>query len=663
MNQLGTSASLGNPIRFESRATGRHRRSGRARASRGGAIAAAAAAVFATLTAGDRAARAGTQASFTGADSGNPFALDDGNNYDPNALPGPANDVVIDNSFANLTAGATLTYNSSVSATQAYSSLNVNTSSAIDIYNLVSNASGSAMGTSPTVTITLGGSSSTNSYAPNPADLLYVAAGSSLTFNSSATNANYGLLTISLGQAGNFDIAGVANISAPIASTVGVTKTGTGTLTISNSQAFTGGLTIAAGTVAVGSSTYLGAATSITTIQNGSILSFTNTTLITGPSTKTFVLSGGGEIDAAVTTTVAGVISGTGGLVKGGPGILTLSPETLGTTTLTSNTYAGGTTVTSGTLQFATQNALPAGVVTLDAGTALTDINTTTAGTFMAGVTLNLAGAATFNESTAAKTFTIAGAIGGPGSLTKAGNGTLYLTASNSYAGGTFLNTGTTRANNLAAGGLATGSGTVTINSGATLGGNGSVGAVVVNSGGNISGGSTGSVPATLNTGAETWNAGGGYLVAFNLASGTTTTVGLVDKLVMSGLSVTGGPFNVTVSALNASTGTASLPAGSSLVLADDTDPTAANPFNTSGGTTFASLSALQATLTLSAGTGIASATGSPLQLDTAPDGTGGYDLLLDAAAPEPTSLLLLGMTAAPIALGRRRGRRGGAVG
>jgi autotransporter-associated beta strand protein len=571
---------------------------------------------------------------------------------------------VIDNSDANLTTGATLTFNSSTAAAQALGSLNINTSSAIDIYNLASNASGASAGTNPNLTVTLGQPSSTNAYA-SPLDLISVAAGSSLTFNSSSTSTTYGTLTIALAQSGNFDVAGTAtaNLSAPVTGAFALTKTGAGTLTISNAQSFTGGLTIAAGTVAVASTTYLGPTTTVTTIANGAVLSFTNTATITGATTKTFVLSGGGEIDAAVSTALDGVISGTGGLVKGGPGILTLSPETSGTTTLTSNTYTGGTTVTAGTLQFNTQNALPAGLVTMGAGTTLWDVNTATSGNFPTTVTFSLGGAVTFNEPLATKTFIYNGSISGNGgSLLKTGAGTIYLQGSNSYSGGTTINGGTVRAEGvLGLGGMQTGTGPVTINSGGVLGGNGSVGAVVVNSGGNISGGSSGSAPATLTTAAETWNAGGGYLAHFNLASGTTSTLGLNDKLSMTSLSVAGGPFTVTLLAVNASTGTVSLPAGGTLVIADDLDRTAANPFNTSGGSTFASLAALQAALTLVPGTGIVSATGNPLQLDTTPDGTGGYDLIVDAAAPEPTSLLLLGLAAAPALLGRQlRGKRHG---
>jgi autotransporter-associated beta strand protein len=65
----------------------------------------------------------------------------------------------------------------------------------------------------------------------------------------------------------------------------------------------------------------------------------------------------------------------------------------------------------------------------------------------------------------------------GDGGLTKQGNGTLTLSANNTYTGATTVNVGTLLVN----GSLAAGS-TVTVNSGATLGGNGTInGAAVVN--------------------------------------------------------------------------------------------------------------------------------------------------------------------------------------
>ena len=599
------------------------------------------AAAIGVTFAGGEAARANTPDYFTGLDTANPFALDDPANYTTlavppvMAVPTAANDAVIAvPTDAAVVAGATLTFNSSTSATQALGSLDVNTSSAITIYNQVP---------STTVTLTLGGSTG-NAYAPNAADLLFVASGTTLSINSSSTSTVYGSLPIALAQSGNFDVAGTAYVGSAISGAFGITKTGTGTLTLGASQSFTGGLTISAGTVSVASSTYLGAATSVTTLAGGTDLSFTNAALITSASTKTFVLSGGtAEIDAAVSTTLDGVISGAGGLVKGGPGVLNLTP-TAGAS-LTSNTYAGGTTVAAGTLAFGTQNALPAGgTVTLDAGTVLLDTNNASNGTFMTGVNLALAGAATFNESTAARTFTMGGTVTGTGPLTKAGPGTLYLTnAGNTYSGGTNLSTGVLRSQVT----LGTGTGTVTINAG-LLGGNGSVGAVIVNTGGAIGAGPSGSVTGTLTTGGETWNTGGALLSKVG-AAGTTS-----DTVVMSSLAFNASAFTVNLS--NASTA-AVVTSGTVLVLADDTDPTKANPFNASGTAPIA-LSSLA--LNLSSGVTLSDTT---FALATRPDtlGNGGFDLVLEdvAATPEPTSLLLLGVAATPLAVGRRRSARG----
>jgi autotransporter-associated beta strand protein len=78
-------------------------------------------------------------------------------------------------------------------------------------------------------------------------------------------------------------------------------------------------------------------------------------------------------------------------------------------------------------------------------------------------------------------------------SLTKLGAGTLTLTGSNTYAGGTTIVGGALLANNL--GGSATGSGAVTVQSNATLGGNGIIGGMVT-----VQGGGTLSPGAPLGT-------------------------------------------------------------------------------------------------------------------------------------------------------------------
>ncbi|TCR70584.1 autotransporter outer membrane beta-barrel domain-containing protein [Bosea sp. BK604] len=108
------------------------------------------------------------------------------------------------------------------------------------------------------------------------------------------------------------------------------------------------------------------------------------------------------------TGTYAGTVSGIGALDKTGPG----------TTILTgANTYAGGTTITEGTLQ-------------LGAGG--------TSGSIVGNVTNN--GTLVFNRS---DIVTFAGAISGTGALAQIGSGTTVLTADNSYAGGTTITAGT----------------------------------------------------------------------------------------------------------------------------------------------------------------------------------------------------------------------------
>jgi fibronectin-binding autotransporter adhesin len=196
------------------------------------------------------------------------------------------------------------------------------------------------------------------------------------------------------------------------------------------------------------------------------------------------------EMRYSGTSTFANVISGIGGFVKSGtvsgssfPAHLTLSGE---------NTYTGGTTVNSGTLQLGNSGAVLAdtGAVTVNIGTfRLGAANETIGSLAGSGGTVDL-----FNG--AGRTLTIGGSASGNfagtvsgngGSLTKSGTGTLTLSGTNTYSGATNVTDGTLVVGNGTSGSLASGS-VVTVSSGAVLAGNGGTinGATTIAGGGHL---------------------------------------------------------------------------------------------------------------------------------------------------------------------------------
>lgn len=135
-----------------------------------------------------------------------------------------------------------------------------------------------------------------------------------------------------------------------------------------------------------------------------------------------YTLTAGGD---NTSTSVLGVISGTGSLVKLGSGTMTLSG---------SNTYGGTTTVSAGTLSITGDGNLGSGAVSLAGGTAF---NVTGATTIDNDIVLT--GNSNVGNGNA---ITLSGAISGAYDLTKTGSGTLTLSGNNSY-GATFVNAGT----------------------------------------------------------------------------------------------------------------------------------------------------------------------------------------------------------------------------
>ncbi len=251
-------------------------------------------------------------------------------------------------------------------------------------------------------------------------------------------------------------------------------KTGSGTLVLTGINSYSGGTTIADGTL-VGN----------TNSVQGDIVN--NAALI---------------IDQNGSGTLAGDISGTGSFAKDGTGTVWLT----GT-----NTYAGGTTVLGGNLVGDT-NSLQGDIA--NSGNVV--FNQTTDGTYTGAVsgsgvlaktgsgTLTLTGANSYTGGTLITDGTLvgnsssiqgpvvnaselvfdqadagayAGSVTGAGNMTKTGAGSLNLAGVSDYSGTTTVEQGRLAVNGSIA------NSDVTVLSGATIGGNGTVGGLIVRNG------------------------------------------------------------------------------------------------------------------------------------------------------------------------------------
>ncbi len=368
-------------------------------------------------------------------------------------------------------------------------------------------------------------------------------------------------------DAANGNIAMAGNLSArATTASYGLTKSGTGRLTLSGSSASVTPANILAINNGVVQLNHSYAANMQITVGVADGLAF-------GEGIGTFHIGrlgsgnvkledvSGNAIDLVMTNstgsgTYAGTMIGSGSLVY----------DTAATSvyTLTGyNTYTGGTTLEKGVLLVQSTGNLGSGPLTISSGT-LTLYNNQTVSA------LNGAGGVIIGHVNQSRTLTVNSAVyssysgsiqnhatnNQAFSLAKSGTGTLVLNGTNTYTGTTTVSGGKLTVN----GELAAGS-AVTVQSGATLAGKGNVrGSVSVQTGGRLSAGDRdGGTPiGVLSLGATALQ--GGSIFSIDLNSGGSGTAGVNwDQIAITGaLNISGlselSPVTIQLTTLNGST-------------------------------------------------------------------------------------------------------------
>ncbi len=320
---------------------------------------------------------------------------------------------------------------------------------------------------------------------------------------------------------GNVSNENAVTLSGVVSGSGDMEKLGDGTLTLMETNSYTGTITVSAGTLNGTTSSLAG------DITNNAQVEFTQDT----------------------DGTYAKVISGNGSVTKYGTGTVTLTG---------SNTYAGVTSIQAGGL-----------ILNNSGGSALSDTaevavyGTLTLSTNEAIGALAGGGAVALGSNTLTVYLggnnSFYGVISGSGGFTKTGTGRQELRGNNLYTGATTVSAGTLLVN-----GAHSGSGALSIASGATLGGSGSIaGAVTVNAGSTLSAG-------TISTAEDL--ATGNLAIAGSLSAqlGGTTAGSGYDQLKVTGtVNLTGA--TLAASLINSFTPTA----GNSFILIDNNGPDA----------------------------------------------------------------------------------------
>lgn len=508
--------------------------------------------------------------------------------YSPSGTPTPTSDVTFTSS----------TYTGTTFGTST-NSLSMGTLNDLDATQslLITNNSTT---TNRTITLNGGGDAVSGSAST---DLIFLASSTNLTIQDGTTNT----LGLVLAADGDFHIGSGASlsISSILSAAFNLTKTGTGTLTLSGVNTFGAAktFTLAGGTLNINSTKALGSATNTFQINGGTTIDNTSGAAITLANNQPLTINGDFAMTGAADTThdlnlgtgavSLGTSAGTarqitvnsagtltiGGVISNGTTATSITKAGTGTLVLNgADLFTGGVTINAGTVTAGSTTALgPAANATLTFGagstgkfqlngknTTVIDLNTNaTVGTPV--IENSNATNATLTVNTA-NTDTYAGVLqdgtAGTLALTKSGTGSLTLSGTNTYTGTTTVSAGTLQISGgsaIADSGLVT-LGTVTANTfdvqsdeiiGALSGGSATIGVV------NLATGKT----LTLSSGTQTYSgtfSGTGTLKvdgatetiasavtlnAITLSSGTLTLSSA--NTITNGLTISGGTVNI----------------------------------------------------------------------------------------------------------------------
>ena len=343
----------------------------------------------------------------------------------------------------------------------------------------------SALGTA-TGDLTVDGTLDLNSYSLTKGSL-----GGSGTITSGAN----GSITLTSSSNGGNIFSGVIQDGS---GTVAFIKAGSGSLYLSGANTYTGGTTISGGFLGIGFGGTKGSL--VGDVTNDGKLAFNRSNA----------------------STYAGIVSGSGALIKYGAGTLTLSGE---------STYSGATSLNSGTLKLGNASALGAATGTLTVYGTL-DLNAySLSKADLSGEGTITSGAAGSSTLTTSGDSTFSGVIqngSGTVALTKAGTGTLTLAGESTYSGATTVAAGTLQLGN--AGALGAAAGTLTVDGTLDLNAYSTAKAALSGNGTITSGAAGSSTLTTSGAGSSTFTGviedGSGTVALTKAGAGTLTLTG-----------------------------------------------------------------------------------------------------------------------------------------